>query len=251
MFRKKKWLTITALITIVLAVGLVSFFVIDGTVSADELTPEDPDEALPGDGIGIGPMGRGGRMAWAGSEVFLQSIADQSGIALEDLQTAIQDHQGLETILSDAGFSEDEINTLFYNAGIAVIDQGVADGKISEEQAAIMKEHLDAGITRRSENEIDHSALQDLWQSTLSEKLGLSIDELQSLFTEARDEMIQKALEQGLITEEQAQHWLEDSSNVMPMPFFGGRGNHRMPGMGQPGLNGSDLRGMPFEDTDS
>lgn len=249
MFKNKKWLTLSALAAIVLAVGLVSFFAIEGSVSADELTPEDPEEVLPGEGLGFGPAGRGGRMPRYGGEVFLQSIADQSGIALEDLQTAVENRERLEVILSDAGFTAEEIDTMFYNAEIAVIDQGVVDGKITEDQAADMKQRLDDAIARRAAAEETRSAIGDLWQTTLSEKLGLSVEEMQSLFSETRDEVIQKALDQGLITEEQAQQWLENHEDGMP--FFGGRGNHRMPGMGQPGFDNGGMRGMPFDDTDS
>lgn len=239
MTHNKKWFTFSALAAAVLVVGLVSFFVIDGTVSADELTPEDPETILPGEGFG-----RGGRMAHFGSEVFLQSIADQSGITLEDLQTAMDNHERLETLLSDAGFSTEEIESMFYTAQIAVIDQSVADGTLTDEQAATLKQRLDDAIARRAEAQATHSAINELWQNTLSQKLGLSVEEMQSLFGESRDEVIQQALEQGLITEEQAQQMLENDPGEMP--FFGGRGNRRMPRMGQPGTEDSNLRGMPF-----
>ncbi|NSW54016.1 MAG: hypothetical protein HPY85_16055 [Anaerolineae bacterium] len=242
-----KWLTLTMLAAAVLAVGLISFFAVEGTVHADEITPEDPEEVLPGECF---PYNR--RQAWRyGGEIFLQSIADQSGIALEDLQTAIEERQRLETVLSEAGFSDDEIKDMFRTAEIAVIDQGVADGKITEEQAEQMKTRLDEMIALREERQANRSALHGLWQSTLLEKLGLTLEEWQSILGETRDEVIEQALEQGLITEEQAQQWRENQFGEdgfgMGMPFGfggerGGRGG-RMPHGG--------MFGLPYDDTDS
>jgi hypothetical protein len=72
---------------------------------------------------------------------------------------------------------------------------------------------------------------------------------MQSLFGETRDEVIQQAVEQGLITEEQAQQWLDNHAGELP--FFGGRGNRRTPGgMGMPGQDESGMRGMPCGESD-
>jgi hypothetical protein len=103
MMKKNQWFKISALAAAVLIVGLAIFTAVDGTVSADEITPNDPNEIVPGEGFGRGPAGRGGRGSDYGSEVFLQSVADQSGIALEDLQAALENRERLETVLTMPG----------------------------------------------------------------------------------------------------------------------------------------------------
>jgi polyhydroxyalkanoate synthesis regulator phasin len=141
------------------------------------------------------------------------------------------------------------MRSMFHTAQVAVIDANVADGSLTDEQAATLKQRLADAIARRAEAQANHGAINELWQKTLSEKLGLSIEEMQSLFGETRDEVIQQAMEQGLLTEEQARQWLENHDSGMP--FFGGRRNRQMPGgMGRPGADDSNLRGMPFGDTE-
>lgn len=102
-----------------------------------------------------------------------QALADALGITLTELETAI-----------DA-------------ARNAIIDQAVADGKLTEEQGEFLKEHDRASrfmITRFTDN----------WKEYLAASLGISVEELEAAELTAIRNATAEAVAAGKITQEQA-----------------------------------------------
>ena len=165
-----------------------------------------------------------------GREAYLQSVADQSGIALEDLQAAQDNRVALNEVLSEAGFNEDEIDEILLNAQYAIVDQSVTDGRLTAEEAAERKAQLAELAETRVEWQANREAYHTAWLELLAEKTGLSVEELeaaqeagtpihqlleesmtveeaQALIDETRQELLDQAVAEGLITPEQAENW--------------------------------------------
>ncbi len=70
--------------------------------------------------------------------------------------------------------------------------------------------------------EAAHDAGQTFWQIALAN--GISADEVPALMQEARDLAVQKAVEQGLITEDQADWMAQRGAGMGGRGGFGGRG---------------------------
>ena len=230
----KKWRKLGLIALAFVMVGALAFVAVEGRVSADEGEPEDPEAGFPFSGFGPGPnhpaRDRAAQFMRYGREEYLQSIADQSGIALEDLQTALDERTPLRVVLSEEGFSEEEIDEMLLNAQYAIIDKAVEEGRITEEEAVERKARLEELDEARAGWQANREEYHELWLETISEKTGISVeeleaaqeegtlhdvlaesmteDEVQALIEETRQELVDQALAEGLITEEQAEAWL-------------------------------------------
>lgn len=124
-----------------------------------------------------GPGGLGGRGGTGVSDTYL---ADALGITTAELQTAQQE------------------------ANDAAIDQALAEGLITQAQADALKQRS-GGFWGR---ELGHFGLLGAdtidMEALLAEALDISVDELQTAKTEARDAALAAAVEAGNITQEQA-----------------------------------------------
>ena len=244
--KRNKWYLMAAAL---LMVGVLSFFAVNGTVSADELTPDDPEDV---DTDSMPRMwGRGGRHYSYNSEVFWQSISDQSGISVDDLQTSLDEGERLTAVLSDAGFSADEIAAMIHAAQLAVIDQAVIDGKLTAEEAETVKTRMEERAAAAAERRELGDALHDYYLAAVSEAADISVEDLQTGLDEGKrmgelleesmtaDEAlalrqaawtaaVEQALADGAITQEQA-----DALQNGPMMGGGmGRGGRGQRGMG-------------------
>lgn len=244
--KRNKWYLMAAAL---LMVGVLSFFAVNGTVSADELTPDDPED------VDTGWMprmwGRGGRHYGYDSEVFWQSISDQSGISVDELQREANEGERLMTVLSDAGFGTEEIAAMIHTAQLAVIDQAVIDGTLTAEEAETIKTRMEERAAAAAERRVLNEALHDYYLAAVSEASGISVDDLQTGLDEGKrmselleesmtaDEAlalrqaawtaaVEQALADGAITQEQA-----DALQNGPMMGGGmGRGGRGQRGMG-------------------
>ncbi len=232
--KNKKWRKFGLIALAFVMVGALAFVAVEGRVSADEGEPEDPETGFPFSGFGPGPnhpaRDRAARFMRYGREEYPQSVADQSGIALEDLQSALYERTPLRVVLSEEGFSEEEIDEILLNAQYAIVDKAVEEGRITEEEAVENKEKLAELDEAREEWQANREEYHELWLETISEKTGISVEELeaaqedgtlhelleenmtedeaQTLIEETRQELVDQALAEGLITEEQAEAWL-------------------------------------------
>lgn len=127
---------------------------------------------------GDGPLGGLGRMGDRGLMGEEQStyLAAALGITVEELQAA-----------------QDSVRT-------AAIDQAVADGILTQEQADQLKAGEQVRVPfmgRGGAAQIDHEAL-------LAEALGITVEELEAAKVEARAAAVAQAVADGEITQEQA-----------------------------------------------
>lgn len=117
-------------------------------------------------------------------------------------------------LANELGISLDELEAAYETARIARIDQAVADGKLTEEQASLIKGRYAL---------FNNQKFQDSMQS-------------------AYEAAIQQAVEDGVISQEQAEQLLAET----PVWELGGRHSLRFPGM-RGGMEGMRSR-HPFGD---
>jgi hypothetical protein len=73
-------------------------------------------------------------------DYMFQAMADSLGISVDDLSSRIEDGETSYQIALDLGFSEEEIFELMSTARDATIDQALADGVITQEEAEQLRE---------------------------------------------------------------------------------------------------------------
>jgi flagellar basal body-associated protein FliL len=278
MFKNKKVsILIISTLALILAVGLVAFSPFD---SASAATPED---GLAHRG---GPGGFDPRPPRDNEDTYL---LDALGITAEELQAAHEAAQAaaidqaleeglitqtqvdrltqnrfrnfqlfagpdsgidMESLLAEAlGISVDELSAARESAKAAAIEQAIADGKITEEQAALMearqslsnfveKDELVAKALGISTEELQVAQEDGKRIPDLLEELGLDQETCEANLQAAHEEMLQQAVEDGILTQEQADLILE---NGLDEAHGGGPGRFdHFPG----GREGS-LRGFP------
>ncbi|MCC6456023.1 MAG: hypothetical protein IT328_13805 [Caldilineaceae bacterium] len=105
------------------------------------------------------------------------------------------DHNAL---LAEAlGISVEELQAAQTEARAAVIDEAVAEGRITQEQAEQMKQRDVGRGWGRLDGDSDHTAL-------LAEALGISVEKLQAAQDEVRSNLIAEAVAAGEMTQEEA-----------------------------------------------
>jgi formaldehyde-activating enzyme involved in methanogenesis len=178
-------------LAIALAVAGVWLFGSTSIASAAEMTAEDL-RTITQDTTGPGLLGDGylacggGRGGWGfkGGEIdYQQLLADALGISVEELETA---HETART---------------------AAIEQAVEEGLITREQADEMlvwdgMGHKRFGFFGRKPHDVSSDTIDE--NALLADALGISVEELQTARDEANQAAIAQAIEEGLITQEQA-----------------------------------------------
>jgi len=185
--RLKKWtlgLLLSGLV-VTLVVGGAWLFGATKTVSAAEnlktITQASAEPGLLGEGYLNQGRGWGGTGFMGGDIDYEQLLADALGITVEELQAA---HQ---------------------TARDAAIDQAVEKGLITQEQADEMKVWGGGefkGLGRGRKGIADADAVDE--QALLADALGITVEKLQAARETANQAAIAQAVEQGLITQEEA-----------------------------------------------
>lgn len=80
------------------------------------------------------------------------SIADLFGMTTDELQSAREGGQSLADIAKDKGVDEQTVVDTMLESRKEALDQAVAGGQITQEQADAMLERMKAGITQRVED---------------------------------------------------------------------------------------------------
>jgi len=115
---KKKWFfTIGLVLVLSLGVASVAF-------AQPPVQPPHPPAAAPARGE------------------FLQPVADLLGMSVEDLTAALKDRQTLEEIVTEHGKTMADVATVLYDTAVEKLNQAVADGKITQEQADTIEQRL-------------------------------------------------------------------------------------------------------------
>ncbi len=143
------------------------------------------------------------------------------------------------TLLAEAlGISPEELAAAQQTAEEARMAQAVADGKITQEQADMMAAR---------------SVLKDYLnpEKLLADKLGISVEEFRDQMVEMRASAVQQAVEDGVITQEQADSFLSgNSSGLFGLEGFDRGGFHRHGGHFD-GFQGPRPSRVPEVDSDN
>ncbi|NPA06242.1 MAG: LysM peptidoglycan-binding domain-containing protein [Chloroflexi bacterium] len=182
----------------------------------------------------------------AGEEGVLQTYVQQAwaevlGLSPEELAARLDAGETIGDIARSLGYTTDELWALMSEVRAAAVEQALADGVITEDQAAHLLEvgpraqgaaGQGQGFQAQGETAGD-GILSTYVQAAWAEALGLSLDELtarleagesllsialsmglsaeevQALMDEVRATAVEQALADGVITEEQAARLLE------------------------------------------
>lgn len=143
---KKQYILVAILVVAALAVGGA------GLVSAQTETPQSTP--FPGYGPGMmgGRGGFGGMMGgyWAQDstgllhDYMIDAFADALNLSPEELESRLAAGETLWQIASSEGFTAEEFSQLWIAARTSALEQAVADGVITQEQADWMIAHMEA-----------------------------------------------------------------------------------------------------------
>jgi len=122
---------------------LVALVVLAGATITFAQGPTLPDR--------LGSRSGGRRPPWPGSgrglgirdnEILNAAIAEFLGISVEELEEALADGEIIRTLVEESGLDMAEVQTALQAARAEMLQQAVADGSITQEQADLMLNHL-------------------------------------------------------------------------------------------------------------
>lgn len=171
---KKKWWNIGLIALSLLIAGTLLFFAVEGDVFADDDDPETPRDEFPGFGRRAARRDRAMRYLQYGKDTMLATLAAESGIDIAVLTEAVENREPIRDLLADAGFDEEAIEAMLDKAHDAAIDQLLADGIITEEQAEQMRERLPLGPFNRWEERSERMEERygENWRQELRNRLN-------------------------------------------------------------------------------
>ena len=169
-------------------------------------------------------------------------VAEALGMTVAELDAAHDAGMSLADIAEQQGVSLDEVEAAIYDAKVAAIDEALAAGDITADQAEAIIARLDLAQIARDIFD------RDEMKAIVADVLGVTVEELEAaradgtareLFQNAdhdairaaleayRAEQVQAALDDGLITQEQADQLLEGPFRFgLRGPGFGPGGHH-------------------------
>jgi hypothetical protein len=136
----------------------------------------------------------------------------------------------MDALLANAlGISTEELSTAQENAKDAALEQALADGKITEEQIALMearqalqeyieKDELTAKALGITVEELEIAQEEGQRIPDLLEELGLAKEDYEANLQTAHEELLQQAVKDRVITQEQADQLLENGLPGMRAP---------------------------------
>jgi hypothetical protein len=202
--RTSKWVYIAsgALLALAIVAGALVFGARQVKASASEKAaffPGGPGQGDYGDGKGLIAM-------------YLENLASELGVSVDDLQTAFEDVRAaaLQQALDEGAITQEQIDRMEERAG------AFADGERPDD----------------FENRPGPAAMMDGIQAALADALGVSVEELEAAQAEAQAARLADAVEAGDITQEEADAILDGE--------FPGRTGGRGPGGMMPGRASGD-----------
>jgi hypothetical protein len=258
MFKKNRLalLTVSTLV-MALALGTMAFTPID---SANADTPGEGDP-----GQGGGQHGPG-----FGNDEYLAEIL---GISIEELQAAVEEARSaaggpgsgndFEQLLAEAlGISTDELQSARQAAREAALAQALADGEITQEEYDLFqarqalreytaREEILAAVLGISTDELRAALDAGKQIGDLLDELSISQEDFQAATQAAQEAALQQAVNDGVITQDQADQIQQGGGRGPGGPGHPGEQNGSG-GMGGPGGNpgnqggpGSNSNGGP------
>lgn len=131
----------------ILGIAVLAFSAI-GTAFAHGPNPGSPDGDDPYP-YGYGHMGGGYGMGWYGEEgplhdAMIASLAEALELPADELEARHDAGETLWEIAEAEGLTEDEIQKLMFSAHDQALENAVAEGWLTQEQADWMSEHMDS-----------------------------------------------------------------------------------------------------------
>ncbi|MGD2049449.1 MAG: hypothetical protein PVH03_08140, partial [Chloroflexota bacterium] len=121
--------------------------------------------------------------------------------------------QAIRELAAELGLDLATIRQNLQMAREEVIQQAVADGIITQEQAELLADNprpVRSGrpglraMANRVFNERGFYRAREIWDAALADALGISVDELQTARQEALEATLDQAVEEGVLSEERA-----------------------------------------------
>jgi DNA-directed RNA polymerase specialized sigma24 family protein len=261
------WAKIAGLIAFSLVVVAASLLIGAAVARAQDPTPTP----TPPDGW-FGP--RGGRMGGvlsAYDDQIHAALADALGMTEEEFEAARAEGKTLAQIAEEQGVALEDVQAAMQAAFEEALQQAVEDGTLTQEQADAMLERMqargafapgmrgggrgefgpgDGGVLSAYDDQI-HAALADALGMTeeeleaaraegktlaqIAEEQGVALEDVQAAMQAAFEEALQQAVEDGVLTQEQADAMLERMQArgaFAPGMRGGGRGGMRGDGFG-------------------
>lgn len=223
-------------VALVALIGATMTFAQDDTPDTTPAPEVEDAPTTPGGGMGM-MMGHGRMQGMQGmqdmqgmqgprffnSENYDAALADELGITVEELNAARQAAKGsvLQQLVADGTITQAQADAILSGEGL----RSIGPLMLHEEMQAVIAEAL--GITV-AELEAAHAEGKRLPE--LAAELGVALEDVQTAVQAAHEAAILQAVEDGLITQEQADWMLERHNNGMGMgmgmPGGGPRGGH-------------------------
>jgi len=239
------------------------------------VSAQDDDGTLPNIfGRGRGRMGGYLNGGLVDQDAMHEAIADALGISAEELDAAQAEGTSLFALADELGADMTAVREAMESVRQAAIDQAVADGVISQEQAEqfgngrgpwrhgpagpfygegpgmnlVDADVMHAAIADAlgiSVEELDAARAEGTSLVALAEELGVEIETVREAMEAVREDAINQALADGVITEEQAEWLLSRPAVGQGNGPLGGRGpgNGDGPMGGQGPCGGEGLAG--------
>jgi uncharacterized protein (DUF433 family) len=234
-------------------------------VAEDLITQEQADAILEGNfrfGPHRGrPHGFHPDVGFVNPDDVRAATADALGITVEELEAARDEGTRIEDLAEELGVDIADVEAAVKAVHEAAIQQAVEDGLITQEQADAMLNNIDrfgVGKLRLGEGIIDCDAIKEAAADALgitveeleaaheegtrlpdlAEELGVDLADVEAAVQAAREAAVQQAVQDGLITQEQADQIL--SGNGFRDGRRGGPGGFRGPRGGNGFFNAPD-----------
>ncbi len=142
-------------------------------------------------------------MLAAAAAVFAPGVTRAAAAVQQIEQRGFGGQDGGSTLLAEAlGISVEELEAAQAQATNAAIDQALAEGLITEEQAAQLRERSDRFGPLRNFARLDNDVIN--YDALLADALGISVDALDAAKQSAQEAALVQAVENGRLSQEEA-----------------------------------------------
>lgn len=145
-----------------------------------------------------------------------QAIAEGLGMDPSELQERLYNGENLKDIATEKGLDDEQFRFLMQNMRIQMIDQAVADGKLTQDRADQVKEMITYAPTLlattrdgiaeglgMTPDELKTSLAGGKKLKEIASEHGLNEDQVKTLIQESRSQAIDQAVSHGVVTQEQ------------------------------------------------
>lgn len=226
----RKWKIALTVGSIIVALVVAAVAVTGYALAQQPPPPQSGESDFPGPrmgGRGGGRAGRGPRQPnWMEpyQDQIQEAVAEALGISVEELEAARDEGKTLRDLAEEQGVELADVQAALKAARLEAIEQAVADEVISEEMAERIIERMEqtppAGWMEPYHDQMQEAiaealgisveeleAAQEEGQSPaeIARELDVDLDEFRQAMQDARDEILEQAVADGVLTPEQAE----------------------------------------------